>query len=83
MKFNREGDLLFTAAKGSGAACHVSLWFADNGQRIGTYDGHTGTIWTVDITVDSTYMLTASADSSIRLWEVATGVEVWSFFEPP
>lgn len=45
VKYNREGDLLFTAAKDH----RPCLWYADNGERIGTYEGHTGTVWCIDV----------------------------------
>ena len=44
VKYNREGDLLVTAAKDH----RPCLWYADNGERIGTFDGHSGTVWCVD-----------------------------------
>ena len=45
VKYNREGDLLFTSAKD-----HVPcLWYSDNGERIGTYQGHNGTVWCLDV----------------------------------
>jgi hypothetical protein len=41
--YNKEGDLLFTASKD-----HViNAWFSTNGERLGTYNGHNGTIWTI------------------------------------
>ena len=45
VKYNREGDLLFTAAKDN----QPSVWNADNGERIGTYNGHNGTVWCLDV----------------------------------
>ena len=45
VKYNREGDLLFTTGKD-----HTpSIYYADNGERIGTYDGHNGTVWCIDV----------------------------------
>ena len=45
VKYNREGDLLFTTGKD-----HTpSIYYADNGERIGTYDGHCGTVWCIDV----------------------------------
>ena len=45
IKFNREGDLLFSCSKD-----HViNVWFAHNGERLGTYDGHNGTVWSLDV----------------------------------
>ena len=45
VKYNREGDLLFTAAKDY----RPCMWYADNGERIGTFEGHTGTVWCIDV----------------------------------
>lgn len=38
--FNREGDLLFTMAKDK----RPTVWWADDGQRFGTYVGHDGAV---------------------------------------
>jgi len=46
VKFNRDGDLLFTCSKDN----RPMLWRVSTGERIGTYDGHTGSIWHIDIT---------------------------------
>ena len=49
IKFNSEGDLLFSCSKD-----HViNVWFTDNGERLGTYDGHNGTVWTIDVDCES------------------------------
>jgi len=45
LRYNREGDLLFSCAKD-----HTpTLWFADNGERLGTYRGHNGAVWCCDV----------------------------------
>ena len=36
VRINRDGDLLFSAAKDK----WVNVWFAENGERLGTYEGH-------------------------------------------
>ena len=37
--------LLFSCSKD-----HIAnIWFSHNGERLGTYDGHNGTIWTIDV----------------------------------
>ena len=59
LKFNAEGDLLFSCAKDN----HPTLWYAGDGERIGTYKGHNGTVWTCDVTSDSEKLLTASGTS--------------------
>ncbi|TNY20385.1 WD40 repeat-like protein [Rhodotorula diobovata] len=43
--YNSEGDLLFTCSKDH----VVNVWRSHNGERVGTYDGHNGTVWTVDV----------------------------------
>jgi translation initiation factor 3 subunit I len=52
-----------------------------NGERLGTYHGHQGALWTVDIDPTSTLLATGAADNTIRLWEVRTGrlLKTWDF----
>ena len=45
IKFNKEGDLLFSCSKDH----IINVWFSHNGERLGTYDGHNGTVWTIDV----------------------------------
>lgn len=45
LKFNREGDLIFTASKYP----TFVVWYTHNGERLGTYEGHTGAVWSVDV----------------------------------
>lgn len=49
LKYNRDGDLLFSCAKD-----HTpTVWFADNGERLGTYRGHNGAVWSCDVSSKS------------------------------
>ncbi|ORX40835.1 WD40-repeat-containing domain protein [Kockovaella imperatae] len=75
--FNAEGDLLFSASKDVG----VNVWFTSNGERLGTFNGHNGTVWTVAVDSQSRYLVTGSADNTMRLWDVQTGkcLKVWEF----
>mmetsp|Transcript_15802 Transcript_15802/g.22482 ORF Transcript_15802/g.22482 Transcript_15802/m.22482 type:complete len:359 (-) Transcript_15802:63-1139(-) len=69
VKYNHDGDLLFTASKDH----NPSMWRAENGERIGTFNGHKGTIWDLDIDRFSTRLLTASADATAKMWNCETG----------
>jgi translation initiation factor 3 subunit I len=73
--YNRDGDLLFTASKETsvGVTHNLCLWLVENGERVGTYDGHTGVVYSLDVTRDSKYLLSGSGDGTARLWEVLTG----------
>ncbi|KAI0040048.1 WD40 repeat-like protein [Auriscalpium vulgare] len=77
IKFNKEGDLIFTASKDS----IVNVWFSHNGERLGTYEGHNGAVWTLDVDSQSHFLVTGSADNEMRLWSVQTGkcLFVWEF----
>ena len=51
------------------------MWYSVNGERLGSYNGHNGSVWTIDVNWDTTAFVSASADSSVRLWDVQTGRE--------
>ena len=69
VKFNADGDLLLTAAKDKS----VCMWSVESGERIGTFDGHSGAIYGLDVTRDSRFLLTGSADNTVRIWNLLTG----------
>jgi len=69
IRFNTDGDLLFSASKDNS----VTVWLTESGERIGTYEGHTGAIWSISVDHKSTRLLSGAADSTVRLWEVGTG----------
>ena len=68
VKYNREGDLLFTAAKDH----RPCLWYADNGERIGTYVGHNGTVWCLDVNC------ARSASSMVLVCYTGAGGASWT-----
>lgn len=70
VKYNADGDLLFTAAKDN----FPCVWYSNNGERLGTYAPiHRGVIWDLDPSWDSQYLLTGGGDTHARVFEVATG----------
>eukprot|EP00745_Piridium_sociabile_P000891 TRINITY_DN105586_c0_g1_i1.p1 TRINITY_DN105586_c0_g1~~TRINITY_DN105586_c0_g1_i1.p1 ORF type:complete len:220 (+),score=51.14 TRINITY_DN105586_c0_g1_i1:106-765(+) len=70
IKYNREGDLIFTCAKDS----QPNVWYSLNGERLGTFNGHNGAVWCIDVDWATTKVLTGSADNTCKLWDVKTGV---------
>lgn len=75
VKYNKEGDLLVSCAKN----LQPCLWWADNGMRIGTFEGHNGAVWSCDFNVDSSRLFTASADQTVRMWDLPSGKELFQF----
>jgi translation initiation factor 3 subunit I len=69
VKYNKDGDFIFTCAKDN----NPTIWDAETGERIGTYEHHKGAVWDMDPNWDSTYLVTACADGCARLFEVTTG----------
>ena len=39
----------------------------------GTYDGHSGAVWCLDVDWQTKYFLSGAADNTIRLWDVTNG----------
>eukprot|EP01086_Lenisia_limosa_P016560 TRINITY_DN6456_c0_g1_i1.p1 TRINITY_DN6456_c0_g1~~TRINITY_DN6456_c0_g1_i1.p1 ORF type:complete len:323 (+),score=81.89 TRINITY_DN6456_c0_g1_i1:42-1010(+) len=69
LKYNSDGDIIFSCAKDN----RVIAWYTHNGERLGTYDGHKGAIWHIDVDHDSKRLVSCSADDTVKLWEVETG----------
>ncbi len=75
VKYNDDGDLLFTSSKDA----TPTLWRADDGERMGTYNGHLGTVWDLDPSYCSTFLITAGADQKALLFEIETGDMLCTF----
>ncbi|KAF8921604.1 WD40-repeat-containing domain protein [Mucidula mucida] len=77
IKFNADGDLLFSCSKDN----VINVWYSHNGERLGTYEGNNGTVWTVDVDSESKYMISGAADNTLRLWAVESGkcLYTWEF----
>merc|ERR1719153_1974876 len=72
IKYNREGDLLFSAAKDH----HPNVWYSLNGERLGTFEGHQGAVWCLDPRGDTSHLVTGAADNTVKLWDIQTGKEI-------
>lgn len=75
LKYNVDSDLLFTTSKHPSFA----MWNPENGERLGTFHGHNGAVWSIDIDSASERALTGSADTTVKLWQIETGREIMSW----
>jgi len=69
VKFNRDGDLLFSCSKDM----VPTAWYTHNGERLGTYHGHSGAVWDCDVNWDSTLLVTGASDRTAKIWDVEHG----------
>lgn len=74
IKYNREGDLLFSAGKDH----RPNVWYSINGERLGTFNGHQGVVWCIDVDWTSTRFLSGGGDRNLKLWDCETGKEIGS-----
>jgi translation initiation factor 3 subunit I len=68
IKFNREGDLLFTGSNDR----YVTLWASETGERIGTYY-HAAAVINMGVTLDSKLLVSGDATGGLYFWEVSSG----------
>lgn len=70
IKYNREGDLLFSSSKDK----KPNVWYSLNGERLGSFNGHNGSVWCIDVNWDTTRFLSGSGDNTLRVWDCQTGL---------
>ena len=70
--YNQSGDLLFSASKDS----VPNVWRTLNGERLGSFHGHEGVVWSMAVSADSEFLVTGSGDNTARVWSVNGGKEV-------
>lgn len=74
IKYNREGDLLFSCSKDQ----KPNVWYSLNGERLGTYDGHQGAVWCIDVDWTTTKMISGAGDMTTKIWDVQYGTVIAS-----
>jgi translation initiation factor 3 subunit I len=76
-RYTRDGDILFSVAKDQ----VICAWFSANGERLGTYHGHQGALWTIDVDPSTTLLASGAADNTVKLWDIRTGkcLKTWDF----
>jgi WD40 repeat protein len=62
-----------------GANGHITAYQRD-GSKIGDYIGHTGDVWAVAVSADGRFLLSGSADQTVRLWNVETRENLLTLF---
>jgi len=72
IKYNREGDLLFSSSKDN----KPNVWYSLNGERLGSFNGHQGAIWCIDVDYTTTRFITGAGDNSLKIWDCQTGKEI-------
>ena len=70
IKYNREGDLLFSASKDK----KPNVWYSLNGERLGTFNGHNGSVWCIDVNWDTSKFMSGSGDNTLIIWDCQTGL---------
>ena len=50
-----------------------NVWFSLNGERLGTYNGHNGAVWCIDVDWETKNFMSGAADATCKIWDVGTG----------
>ena len=68
VKFNFDGDLLFTGASEK----RINLWYAMSGERLGSFETKSA-VRTLDVTNDSQFMISGCTGGDLEIFRVDGG----------
>lgn len=72
IKYNREGDLLFSSSKDN----KPNVWYSLNGERLGSFNGHQGAVWCIDVDWQTQKFMSGAGDNTFKVWNCDTGKEI-------
>lgn len=66
--------MLFTASKDT----NPNVWYSLNGERLGTFNGHQGAVWCIDVDWMTTRFMSGAGDDVLKIWDCQTGSQIAS-----
>ncbi|KAI3388942.1 hypothetical protein SNEBB_006766 [Seison nebaliae] len=72
IRFNYEGDLIFTASKGE----KVCVWYSHNGEQLGTYNSDRGAVFSFDVDYMTKNLISVHGEYATILWDIETGKQL-------
>jgi WD40 repeat protein len=76
LAFSPDGER-FVSASGD----ILKLWLTATGEELRTFKGHTGRVRAIAFSPDGHRLVSASGDRTVKLWDIASGLEILTFKE--
>ena len=77
-KYNNSGEIIYIADKDSKIITAVET---NNYNVFGSFDGHNGVIWSLDVSSDDKILISCSGDLSVCFWDTKNGNKIHKFME--
>lgn len=78
LAYSPKGDNLISA----GSDRHLHLWDPKTGEKLVSFTGHRGCVYSAACSPDGLKLLSGAEDATVRLWDVGTGKEIRRFEGP-